>query len=169
MKTFYSKIFLIVILSFCSGYVNAIVTKEPTNRLDKFCNMFLTSVCFGINNRNSVSLTIPADYLLYKVSFDNDLIATIYEGFWPNLENEILSSKYKKCSETKKICAYFVDRNGSIEAIYRRNIYEDSIHIVIHNISNENHIQALEFLNSFKSCRNTKLSRICNKNSIFSK
>ena len=167
MKTLYRIVFLIVIIGSYVDRVDAKVAKDNATSATRFCNYFLTSTCFEINNKNTVSLSIPADYLLYKVSFDNDLYAVIYEGFWPMLENKVLALEYEKCSIENKKCAFFKENENAVEAIYRPSSKEDSIHIVIHNISNKNHQQAMKFLNTFKSCKYTNLSRICNDSALF--
>lgn len=134
-----------------------------------YCNVYLGAACFGIGSGDELQMTIPMDFVKYKLKLASGLIATVYVGNAPDVHDRSMAEKFSNCMETDKACS-FVEvkkRNSTAEAIYSGGRLDDSVHVSMSGINSSNLRAGLEFIQNFRPCKRSGSSLICRDVEIF--
>jgi hypothetical protein len=126
-----------------------------------YCNVYLSSVCFGIRSGDNLTMEIPADFVLYRIQLAFGAQATIYVGDNPELR-QTDESKFQSCPHHNGFteCKQFKGA-GIIEFIGRNDAKSPFVHVVLRF---EKESPALtSFLNNVRACTRAGASITCSQ------
>ena len=118
-----------------------------------FCNVYLSSACFGIAQGDKLTMEVVADYVLYRVDFAFGRSATIYSGHNPAVQASP-TTKFEKCRGLRGF-AECRERNlddGGVEFLARSNARAPFLHLVL-SAGNGRTAEVDSFLQNIRACR----------------
>jgi hypothetical protein len=130
-----------------------------------YCNVFMTSGCFGVSQGDQMTLTIPSDYQLYEVVLPDGLSATIYSGGHADMD-AFESATACHVRSRDDVCRRRVMPSGAAYLYYSER--EDSAVVVtVRGITKINSAVASDFVRGFRPCRRRGLSIECQPVTMF--
>lgn len=126
----------------------------------QFCNVYLDTVCFSVPVGLSVDVSLPMDFMLYKMSLPGGGKVTIYSGYNP--ENALEGKTTQKCATGMKIerCE-FADSGKVFDLIYDTGGMAHITHIHIDGLTDTNRGVARSLLDGFHACTSQGISIAC--------
>ena len=122
-----------------------------------FCNVYLSSACFGIAPGDKLDMEIVADFVLYEVKFSNGQSASIYSGFNPHPAHEQKNS-FSPCTllSPSTACKSRQTDNGGFEVIIGPSKKGMFIHVTLPD--GDERIRL--FLSNIRSCESESDTKI---------
>ncbi|HEY4091084.1 MAG TPA: hypothetical protein VGN46_06175 [Luteibacter sp.] len=151
-----------------AGIVLAAMANLPANALEapakaeepQFCNIYLDTVCFSVPVGLSVDVSLPMDFMLYKMTLPDGGRVTIYSGYNP--EKALEGKATQKCATGMKVeSCEFADGGKVFDLIYDKGGMANITHIHIDGLTDTNRGAARALLDGFHACTSQGISIAC--------
>lgn len=130
------------------------------------CNVFSEIACFGIGLGDRLSMEIPADFVVYRVTLASGGQGTIYLGHSPSIDSEALSIKQSQCVANNIECQGSEYSSWGVESFYT-SPSGLTLHLTMNFKEPEERVGAEEFLKNFRACERKGDVLRCAEASIF--
>jgi hypothetical protein len=125
-----------------------------------YCNVFASGACFGIAAGDSLTMSIPVDFVLYEVALSFGRKATIYSGYHPSTDAK--SAEFKPCAQNRGFleCRSRSLPGGGFEMLALSN--ENSPYLHVQVSGGEGNDAALQsFIGNIRACTRSPLQVSC--------
>lgn len=140
------------VLFMLPGCASAGNAKSQLQKEYLYCNVYPGVVCFGIAAGDLLEMTIPVDFVLYRVKIRAGLAAVIYSGYNPRLKSADLKAKFENCVDLDSSCAFMERSDEVIEAVYSPDRKAEVVHVLLEGVNSRNEARALDFMANFRKC-----------------
>jgi len=162
------KKLLLILISINIPCVSATMIDNSPSSDYLFCNIFMTSACFGIASGDEVEISMPVDFFLYKVRLSQGVFIQVYEGYNPKPIVDQDISAQQECASTKfKTCVLDIMKDGKYIVEYKHDNRSTEVQIAFQGITEGNKNKIKDFLGNFRSCIRIDDSVTCSQEKIF--
>lgn len=152
---------MLLLVSGCGG--SAGVVSAPRSG-SPYCNVYTDVACFGVGHGSAVTMSIPADFVLYDVTLADGVSARIYVGYNPQLSRFDAAVPCTAGGDAE-VCR-FTRRPESLDLLYNSEGSYMDVHV-------QGGVEAMKgavvqkFLASFRPCREAGEGLSCSGERIF--
>lgn len=157
-----------------AGIVFAAMANHPANASEapakaeepQFCNIYLDTVCFSVPVGRSVDVSLPMDFMLYRMTLPDGGSVTIYSGFNP--EDVLEGKTTHKCATGMKVeSCEFTDDGKVFDLIYDTGGMSHITHVHIDGLNEANRGEANALMDGFHACTTHGISMACSPDRPF--
>lgn len=133
-----------------------------------YCNVYTSTLCFGIAAGDSSRMSIPSDFVLYEFHLANGVTGSFYSGYNPEKTDETLVAVRRDFVGDDGSYEYRSMKNGDRDIIYRSSRESEPIaHIRFHKMSDLQTLMAGDFLRNFRPCGTNGTGMNCTESRVF--
>ncbi|QDE41079.1 hypothetical protein FIV34_18645 [Luteibacter pinisoli] len=156
----------VIMAASATGLPAAASAKSAPSKEPQFCNIYLDTVCFSLPAGQPLDVSLPMDFMLYKMPLPGGGNVTIYSGYNP--ERALEGKATRKCATGMKAerCE-FADDGKVFDLIYDTGGMSNLTHIHIDGLSAANRAAAKALLDGFHACTSHGISMTCTPDKPF--
>lgn len=131
-----------------------------------YCNVYADIACFGIANGDQVTMSLPADFLVYDFKLNGGVVGTIYVGNHANISDAPFRKEVEECVDSERRCNFVSHENSGIWAIYV-NESGTQLELRIRGLEDSQGARARDFISGFRACTTQSGGITCKPESMF--
>jgi len=151
---------MLLLVSGCGGTAGVVSPRSGA----PYCNVYTDVACFGIGHGGAVTMSIPADFVLYDVTLADSVRARIYIGYNPQLSRFDAAVPCAAAGDAE-VCR-FTRHPESLDLLYN----SDGSYMDVHIQGGTEEMKGAvvqSFLTSFRPCREAGEGLNCSAERIF--